>query len=155
MKRFLYRNKCQIAQQLSKKFSFTLLLFAAVLPLHSLSSELSSTEPAHCEYYKPGQKNLYWGDLHVHTAYSLDAYAFGTLKTPRDAYAFAQGHATTLHDGSRVQLDRPLDFTAVTDHAEWFDLMHICTDPQNMEDPYCTRLRKESSVEKGSSLFAD
>ncbi len=109
----------------------------------------------HCEYYKPGQKNLYWGDLHVHTAYSLDAYAFGTLKTPREAYSFARGNETVMPDGSRARLDRPLDFAAVTDHAEWFDLMHVCTDPQKLDDPYCNRLRSESSMEKGSSLFAD
>ena len=88
-----------------------------------------------CDHYQVGQKNLYWGDLHVHTAYSLDAYAFGTLKTPAQAYAFARGEAMTLQDGSIAKLDRPLDFAAVTDHAEWFDLLHICTDPQNFDDP--------------------
>ena len=108
-----------------------------------------------CEYHQAGQKHLYWGDLHVHTAYSLDAYAFGTLKTPAQAYAFARGDAMTLQDGSTAQLDRPLDFAAVTDHAEWFDLLHICTDPENFDDPYCERLRKDSSMENGSSLFAD
>lgn len=108
-----------------------------------------------CDHYQVGQKNLYWGDLHVHTAYSLDAYAFGTLKTPAQAYAFARGEAMTLQDGSIAQLDRPLDFAAVTDHAEWFDLLHICTDPQNFDDPYCDRLRKDSSVVNGSSLFVE
>ncbi|MDA8953165.1 DUF3604 domain-containing protein [Pseudomonadales bacterium] len=108
-----------------------------------------------CDYHQVGQKHLYWGDLHVHTAYSLDAYAFGTLKTPAQAYAFARGDAMTLQDGSTAQLDRPLDFAAVTDHAEWFDLLHICTGPQNFDDPYCERLRKDSSMENGSSLFVD
>ena len=108
-----------------------------------------------CDYHQVGQKHLYWGDLHVHTAYSLDAYAFGTLKTPAQAYAFARGEAMTLQDGSTAQLDRPLDFAAVTDHAEWFDLLHICTDPQNFDDPYCERLKRDSSMENGSSLFVD
>ena len=115
----------------------------------------SSSTVGTCDYYKAGEKHLYWGDLHVHTAYSLDAYAFGTLKTPAEAFAFARGQAMTLQDGSVAQLERPLDFAAVTDHAEWFDLMHICTDPQNFDDPYCERLRTDSSTENGSSLFVD
>ena len=38
-------------------------------------------------------RNAYFGDLHVHTRYSFDAYAFGTLATPYDAYRFAKGEA--------------------------------------------------------------
>jgi len=64
-------------------------------------------------------KTLFWGDLHVHTSYSLDASVFGTLATPADAYRFAKGEPLTRTDGSTVQLDRPLDFVAVTEHAEW------------------------------------
>jgi hypothetical protein len=141
---------------------FKKLILAFVLTTYALSSfpsdpvaPISNNEDGHCPYYEPGVKNLYWGDLHVHTKYSLDAYAFGTLKTPAEAYAFAKGKQMTLQDGSRVQLDRPLDFTAVTDHAEWFDLMHVCTDPQNLDAPYCNRLREDSSMEKGSAVFVD
>jgi len=71
-------------------------------------------------------KELLWGDLHVHTSYSLDASVFGTLATPADAYRFAKGAPLTRTDGSRVQLERPLDFVAVTEHAEWLDFTPIC-----------------------------
>ena len=36
-------------------------------------------------------KNVYWGELHVHTSESLDAVLFGTTATPEDAYRFARG----------------------------------------------------------------
>jgi len=137
--------------------TFLLLIVQFGQPAYADSKANISTKAksGKCDYHQVGQKHLYWGDLHVHTAYSLDAYAFGTLKTPAQAYAFARGEAMTLQDGSTAQLDRPLDFAAVTDHAEWFDLLHICTDPQNFDDPYCERLRKDSSMENGSSLFVD
>ncbi|MFP8875149.1 MAG: DUF3604 domain-containing protein [Myxococcota bacterium] len=59
----------------------------------------------------------YFGDLHVHTTYSFDAYAFGTLATPYDAYRYARGEAILHPAGFEVQLRQPLDFYAVTDHA--------------------------------------
>jgi hypothetical protein len=63
------------------------------------------------------ERNAYFGDLHVHTEYSFDAYAFGSLATPRDAYRYAKGEATPHPAGYEIQLGRPLDFYAVTDHA--------------------------------------
>jgi len=62
-------------------------------------------------------RNAYFGDLHVHTTYSFDAFAFGTLATPHDAYRYATGEAIKHPGGFDVQLDRALDFYAVTDHA--------------------------------------
>ena len=63
------------------------------------------------------QRNAYFGDLHVHTTYSFDAYAFGTLATPYDAYRFALGEAIKHPAGFDMQLSEPLDFYGVTDHA--------------------------------------
>ncbi len=63
------------------------------------------------------QRNLYFGDLHVHTSLSLDAYVGGTLANPDDAYRIAKGEAIEIF-GKPVKIDRPLDFSAVTDHAE-------------------------------------
>ena len=63
------------------------------------------------------ERNAYFGDLHVHTKYSFDAYAFGTLATPYDAYRFAKGEAIKHPAGFDLQLHAPLDFYGVTDHG--------------------------------------
>ncbi|MDX1733553.1 MAG: DUF3604 domain-containing protein [Halioglobus sp.] len=66
--------------------------------------------------YNP-DRNAYFGDLHVHTDYSFDAYVFGTTNTPDDAYRYVKGEALEHPSGYQVQLQRPMDFYAVTDHA--------------------------------------
>ncbi len=68
----------------------------------------------------------YFGDLHVHTSWSTDAYAGGNRVGPADAYRFAQGEAVELPNGMVTQLHAPLDFVALTDHAEGFDSMGAC-----------------------------
>ncbi|MDH3362311.1 MAG: DUF3604 domain-containing protein [Gammaproteobacteria bacterium] len=61
-----------------------------------------------------------WGDTHLHTSYSFDVYLFGTpAATPETAYRFARGEpVTSPTTGESWQLDRPLDFLVVADHAE-------------------------------------
>jgi hypothetical protein len=100
-------------------------------------------------------KRLLWGDLHVHTAYSMDAYAFGATATPEEAYAFARGKSLTLASGDEVQIDRPLDFAAVTDHAETFDVMYACTDPAQSDHPYCTSMRDLRARLDARAIFND
>ncbi|MEM1121495.1 MAG: DUF3604 domain-containing protein [Bacteroidota bacterium] len=63
-------------------------------------------------------KNAFFGDLHVHTSLSFDAYIGGTVATPSDAYHFAKGGAISIF-GQQKKLKRPLDFAAVTDHSEF------------------------------------
>ena len=74
------------------------------------------------------ERNVYYGDLHVHTAYSFDGYAFGTLATPYDAYRFAKGEAIKNPAGFDMQLTRPMDFYAVTDHAVFLGLLKAAAD---------------------------
>jgi hypothetical protein len=88
-----------------------------------------------CAAHDP-QRNLYFGDLHVHTTFSQDASTQGTRNTPRDAYRFARGERIGLQpydDRGRplrsLQIGRPLDFAAVTDHAEMLGETEICKTP--------------------------
>lgn len=91
-----------------------------------------SREP--CDDVDPHKRALF-GNLHVHTALSSDAYAFDTRLRPDDAYAFAKGETVKLPpnsagDGTRpLQIETPLDFAAVTDHAEYLGDAEICLDP--------------------------
>ncbi len=65
------------------------------------------------------ERNLFWGDTHVHTSYSADAYGMGTVNAdPETAYRFAKGLPVVYPGlGNRVRLDRPLDFLVVADHS--------------------------------------
>ena len=74
-------------------------------------------------------RNAYFGDLHVHTMYSFDAFIFGTTASPDDAYGFAKGGVVTHPGGFDMQLDVPLDFYAVTDHAFYLGSLRAMADP--------------------------
>jgi len=92
-------------------------------------------QQAACPDFNP-LRNVYVGDLHVHTALSLDAATQDTRNRPADAYRFARGEALGIQpyreDGSamrELRLQRPLDFAAVTDHAELFGEVDMCGAP--------------------------
>ncbi|MGI9325656.1 MAG: DUF3604 domain-containing protein [Pseudomonadales bacterium] len=68
-----------------------------------------------------------FGDLHVHTSWSADAYAGGNRLGPNSAYRFARGEEVELQNGLVAQLEVPLDFVALTDHAENFSTHLPCT----------------------------
>jgi hypothetical protein len=81
-------------------------------------------------------RNPYFGALHIHTSLSGDSAAWGNLTTPADAYAFARGAPLGLAmrgdapaEAPVIQLQRPLDFAAVTDHAEYLGETHMCLAP--------------------------
>ena len=73
-------------------------------------------------------KDAYFGELHIHTAYSLDAYIFGnTLNDPFVAYRFARGEQVDMPGGGTKRITVPLDFAAITDHAEALGEYELCT----------------------------
>ena len=66
------------------------------------------------------RSSVFWGDTHLHTRNSADAYSLGNRNlTQADAYRFARGAPLTAHTGEVVQLRRPMDFLVVADHAEY------------------------------------
>lgn len=115
--------------------------FLLSLGLAACSVEAPPAPPPYVEAREPCAaadplRRLFFGDLHVHTGYSFDAQAFDVRHTPADAYRFAGGAALRLPplgpDGEgtqTLQLDRPLDFAAVTDHSEFLGEVEACTLP--------------------------
>ncbi len=73
-------------------------------------------------------KNVYFGDLHVHTKYSFDAYVFGVTGTPDDAYRYAKGETVKHPLGYDLKLREPLDFYAVTDHGFFMGMIESYAD---------------------------
>lgn len=78
----------------------------------------------------PDREALF-GDLHLHTGFSFDAIASGTQTTPEDAYRYALGEAVE-YMGRPVRRREPLDFLAVTDHAEYLAVPYDAADPNGL-----------------------
>ena len=99
-------------------------------------------------------KNAYFGETHVHTSSSMDAFIGGNRLTPEDAYRFARGEEV-IANGSPHKLKRPLDFCAVSDHAEYlgetFTLMNEGTPGYN--DPVARQMREANNYEDAMALF--
>ncbi|MDP6934468.1 MAG: DUF3604 domain-containing protein, partial [Myxococcota bacterium] len=75
-------------------------------------------------------RQAFFGDLHVHTHYSLDASVQGTVTSHEQAYAFARGEELYVpHLDRTLALAEPLDFVGITDHAELLGELEICHDP--------------------------
>jgi hypothetical protein len=86
---------------------------------------------AHADTPPPEARQVFFGDLHLHTGYSFDAYSMmGTRITPDEAYRFARGEPIP-YLGYTVRRPRPLDFTAVTDHSEFMGTLNQLGDPNS------------------------
>ena len=77
------------------------------------------------------ENNAYFGDVHVHTGWSFDALTNGSKTTPMDAYAWAQGKAITGSGGPELQIQTPLDFYMVADHAEYMGVFNQMSNPDS------------------------
>jgi hypothetical protein len=135
----------------------------------SLGAPLGSAaqaEPNRCNDHTPERRALF-GDLHVHTSLSSDAYVFGTRTRPDDAYRFASGAGEAPMSvftqaglvQSMARIPRPLDFAAVTDHAEMIGGPAVCTTPGNpgYDSEVCKQFRAPwkpfSTLEEGVAII--
>jgi hypothetical protein len=75
-------------------------------------------------------RDAYFGETHVHTSYSLDAWLFGNRMTdPGDAYKYFKGEPIKHPLGYEIKIDTPLDFAGVTDHSEYVGVVKLANDP--------------------------
>ena len=72
---------------------------------------------------KPLERSAWFGETHVHSSFSFDAYIYNVRATPDDAYRYAKGEAIFHTSGKDIQSARAIDFMAVTDHAEYLGIL--------------------------------
>jgi len=134
---------------------FTLSLLSLAVLLATLGSSpvfaFERTEQRQpCAHYSDTRMPLF-GDLHVHTSYSFDSYVSSQRNDPWAAYRYAKGEPIMLSDPDanqvlRAQIQRPLDFTSVTDHSEFLGPIDICTQDPGTAGywlPMCMMTRSE------------
>ncbi len=86
--------------------------------LLALTAAVSPT-PAAAQERAP-ERNAYFGETHIHTSWSVDAWLFGNrIAGPDQAYRYAQGQSIKHPMGYDIRIETPLDFMGVTDHAEY------------------------------------
>jgi hypothetical protein len=96
------------------------------------------------------ERNAYFGQTHLHTSWSLDAYIIGnTLAGPEDAYKYALGEPIRHPAGYMVKIGRPLDFQGVTDHSEYTGMISLANDPSSpiSKLPIAEKLRAKTPEE--------
>ncbi len=113
-----------------------------------------------CADYTPLRRPLF-GDLHVHTGLSFDAVAGRINTMPADAYDYAKGKPIASFPQNELgepigtaQIDRPLDFLSVTDHAEFLGERELCINPDSSEygNEFCNKYREIEF--RGSKMLA-
>lgn len=79
---------------------------------------------------KNPERNAYFGETHLHTTWSPDAWLFGNkLAGPADAYKYAKGETIKHPLGFDIKIDTPLDFMGVTDHSEYIGITKSANTP--------------------------
>ncbi len=100
-------------------------------PVQSAPATADTGEVVEVESAEPAvTRNAYFGDLHIHTRNSFDAYIFNVRRTADDAYRFAKGETVQHPSGFDMTIaGGPLDFYAVTDHAEYLGILPAMNTP--------------------------
>jgi len=96
-----------------------------------------------------------FGDLHIHTQLSFDAFIFGTRSTPDSAYEYAKGAAIDHPSGFKMRLKAPLDFLGVTDHAMYMGMLPAMDDPDTTpgKHPIAVGIREAANAQERVAAF--
>jgi hypothetical protein len=92
----------------------------------------SAGEPGRSSGKANPMKNVYFGEEHMHTRNSFDAFTIGVNQTWEQAYEYARGKEVTLSTtGEKIKKRTPYDFVAITDHAEYFGVLKEFSNPDS------------------------
>ncbi len=95
------------------------LLFQRAATLYAALTLSSLAAPAFAQEKNP-DRNAYFGEEHIHTSWSVDAWLMGNRLTgPDEALKYAQGQTIKHPLGYDIKIDTPMDFMGVTDHSEY------------------------------------
>ena len=94
--------------------------------LNIIDTPISKVKDPNADYNE--LRNAYFGDTHVHTKHSFDAYLFGTTGSPADAYGYARGETVKHPAGFDMKLVEPLDFYMISDHGFFMGMMEAYAD---------------------------
>lgn len=95
---------------------------------------------------EPGPRRVLFGDLHIHSSWSFDAFSLGVQTTPEDTYRYARGKSIPHVGGGTIRLaGPPLDFLAVTEHSEYMGVTATLDDPESpfRDQPIIQDLRSD------------
>jgi len=114
-------------------------------------------EPGRSAGDKNPLKNVYFGEQHLHTRNSPDAFAAGGRQSWDEAYKWAMGQEVTLHtitSNNKIKKSTPYDFVAITDHAEYFGVMPRLIDPKDplSKSDLAKKLQKNDPAAVGTIL---
>ena len=104
---------------------------------------------------KPENREVLFGETHLHTVLSFDSYIFGNRNTPDDAYRYAKGETIKHPAGFDMTLSEPLDFQSVTDHAIYLGMLPAMHDPKLdvSKHPISLEMRKAKSQQERIGAF--
>jgi hypothetical protein len=79
------------------------------------------------------ERDAYFGETHIHTSWSVDAWVMGNRTTgPDEALKYAQGQTIKHPLGYDIKIDTPLDFMGVTDHSEYVGVTREANTPGSL-----------------------
>src|SRR5688572_32088353 len=125
---------CTLRYRMSASLGYLLLAVSAAWSMAAAAAPVATQVPHQ-------EKRAYYGDLHLHTGYSFDAHLTGTRIGPDEAYRFARGQRVMIDGVPHERTTPPLDFLAVTDHAEWMnapEVWHAPDSPPFLHEVYRT-----------------
>jgi hypothetical protein len=96
------------------------------------------------------QRDVVFGETHVHTSWSFDAYIFGNhITAPADAYKYALGEPIDHPLGYKIEITHPLDWMGVTDHSEYVGTIRLANDPNSpiSKLPIAEKLKVRDAVD--------